>query len=108
MGCKWLFRIKRNSDASIVRWKARLVAKVFKRTPDLAFKETFSPEHQTIKVVLIIELFGSWSIYQMGVNNVFLPGNLFEDVYMQQPPGFVHPKFPQQICKLKKAIYGLR
>jgi len=49
-----------------------------------------------------------WSLHQMDVNNAFLQGNLTEDVYMQQPPGFVHTEYPTHVCKLRKAIYGLR
>lgn len=55
-----------------------------------------------------ISLSHGWSMHQMDVNNAFLQSNLSEDVYMQQPPGFVHNEFPRHACKLKKAIYGLR
>lgn len=44
----------------------------------------------------------------MDVNNAFLQGKLSENVYMQQPPGFIHSEFPNHVCKLQKAIYGLR
>ncbi|PNX83073.1 hypothetical protein L195_g039111, partial [Trifolium pratense] len=110
VGCKWLFRIKRNPDGSVARYKARLVAKGFTQTPGLDFKETFAPvvKPQTIKVVLTLALAQGWSLHQMDVNNAFLQGKLTEDVYMQQPPGFIHAEFPQHVCKLKKAIYGLR
>ncbi|PNX79902.1 hypothetical protein L195_g035893, partial [Trifolium pratense] len=110
VGCKWLFRIKRNPDGSVARYKARLVAKGFTQTPGLDFKETFAPvvKPQTIKVVLTIALGQGWTLHQMDVNNAFLQGQLYEDVYMQQPPGFVHSEFPHHVCKLKKAIYGLK
>jgi len=47
-------------------------------------------------------------MHQLDVNNAFLQGNLTEEVYMQQPPGFIHKYFPNYIFKLRKAIYGLR
>jgi len=58
VGCKWLFRVKRNPDGTIARYKARLVAKGFTQTPYIDFKETFAPvvKPQTIKIVLTIAL----------------------------------------------------
>lgn len=44
----------------------------------------------------------------MDIQNAFLQGDLEDDVYMKQPPGFVHPDFPHHVCKLRKSIYGLK
>ena len=110
VGCRWLFRIKRNPDGSISRFKARLVAKGYTQTPGYDFHETFAPvvRPQTVKVILTIALAKLWKMHQLDVNNAFLQGTIDETIFMVQPPGFKHPQHPDFVCKLHKAIYGLR
>uniref|UniRef100_A0A803Q2E8 Reverse transcriptase Ty1/copia-type domain-containing protein n=1 Tax=Cannabis sativa TaxID=3483 RepID=A0A803Q2E8_CANSA len=110
IGCKWILRIKHNADGSLDKFKARLVAKDFHQQAEFDFEETFSPVVKpiTIRVVLTIAITKGWSIRQLDVNNAFLNGDLQEEIYMQQPPGFVSQEHPDYVCKLNKAIYGLK
>ncbi|RVW50155.1 Retrovirus-related Pol polyprotein from transposon RE1 [Vitis vinifera] len=93
-----------------VRFKACLVAKGFHQRFGIYYIDTFSPvvKPTTIHVVLSLVVSRSWSLRQLDVNNVFLQGNLSENVYMSQPPGFVDQDHPTHICRLRKAIYGLK
>jgi len=108
VGCKWVFRIKRRPDGSIDRYKTRLVAKGFHQRPGLDYTETFSPvvKPTTIRVVLKLALSNGWPIRQLDENNAFPHGTLEEEVYMDQPPGFVDTNYPRHVCKLRKEIYG--
>jgi len=85
VGCKWVYKLKLNSDGSISRYKARLVAKGFHQQAGIDFHETFNPviRPATVRFVLAIAVSCNWSLRQLDFSNAFLHGYLKEDVYMQ-------------------------
>ncbi|PKU64979.1 Retrovirus-related Pol polyprotein from transposon TNT 1-94 [Dendrobium catenatum] len=105
-----MFRTKYNSDGSIARYKARLVALGCNQEIGLDYHETFSPVAKipTFHILITVALHNSWSIHQLDVSNAFLHGSLNEIIYMKQPPGFQDNAHSTHICKLNKAIYGLK
>ena len=108
--CKWVFRIKRHVDGIVERYKAQLVAKGFHQQFGVNYEEIYSPviKPTMVRTILSIAISAGWKIHQIDIQNAFLHGTLFEEVFMQQPPGFQHPQFPNHICKFQKAIYGLK
>ena len=110
VGCKWVFKLKHNSDGSINRYKARLVAKGFHQQYGIDFDETFSPviKPPTVRIILSLAMQFNWPLRQLDVRNAFLHGFLKEEVYMVQPPGYVDSAFPNHVCRLKKSLYGLK
>uniref|UniRef100_A0A2N9J7I7 Integrase catalytic domain-containing protein n=1 Tax=Fagus sylvatica TaxID=28930 RepID=A0A2N9J7I7_FAGSY len=110
IGCKWVFKTKKDSLGNIERYKARLVAKGFTQKEGIDYTETFSPvsKKDSLRVILALVAHFDLELQQMDVKTAFLNGDLEEEVYMKQPEGFLSSDGEQLVCKLKKSIYGLK
>jgi hypothetical protein len=110
VSCKWVFKVKHNADGSIDRYKARLVARGFTQTEGVDYNETYAPvvKMTSIRVLLSIVAIHDLELHQMDVKTAFLNGVLEEEIYMQQPEGFVQSGKEHLVCKLKRTLYGLK
>ncbi|KAH9762149.1 retrovirus-related pol polyprotein from transposon RE2 [Citrus sinensis] len=108
VGCKWVFRTKYNTDGTVSKHKARLVAKGFHQTAGVDYKKTFSPvvKSSTVRTILSLVVMKGWKVRQIDINNIFLKGDISENIYMTQPEGFITKD--GYVCKLSKALYGLK
>ena len=110
MGCKWIFSIKYKADGSIDRYKARLVAKGYTQKYGIDYQETFSlvAKLKTVRVMLSLAANLDWPLHQLDVKNVFLHGDLEEEIYMDLPSGYTATSEAKIACRLQRALYGLK
>jgi len=108
IGCKWIYIIKLQVDGSIERHKARLVALGNRQEYGLDYEETFASAAKmtTVRTVMAIVISKGWLLPQMDVKNVFLHGDLKEEIFMS-PPG-LFPSSSVKVCRLKRSLYGLK
>ncbi|CAL5403117.1 unnamed protein product [Camellia sinensis] len=110
IGVKWVYKTKLNAQSKIEKYKARLVAKGYKQQLGIDYNEVFAPvaRHDTIRLVIALAAQKSWPIFQLDVKSAFLHGDLQEEVYVDQPPGYVCQGNETKVYKLRKALYGLK
>jgi len=109
--CKWIFKRKEGSSPTEpARFKARLVAKGFSQIPGIDYNDVYSPvvKHSSIRVFLGIVAMHDLELEQLDVKTAFLHGDLEEEIYMDQPEGYITPGKENFVCKLKKSLYGLK
>ncbi|EJD33570.1 reverse transcriptase, partial [Auricularia subglabra TFB-10046 SS5] len=107
VGCRWVFDLKHDDQGNPVRYKARLVAKGFTQRPGMDFMETAAPtcRPESVRALLALACLRNWDTRHIDVKTAFLNGELEEEIYMQQPPGFAEN---DDVCRLRRAIYGLK
>ena len=91
IGCKWIDKRKTRLDGKVETFKARLVAKGYTQKKRIDYEETFLPVAmlKSIWILLAVTTSPDYEIWQMDVKTTFLNGSLEEDIYMQQPEGFI-------------------
>ncbi|KAI5324564.1 hypothetical protein L3X38_033637 [Prunus dulcis] len=107
---KWVYKTKLNLDGSIQKNKARLVAKGYAQKPGIDYNETFAPVARldTIRTIIALAAKNNWKLYQLDVKSAFSNGVLEEEVYIEQPDGFLVKGKEDKVYKLHKALYGLK
>ena len=110
IGTKWVYRNKMEEAGIIKRNKTILVAKGYSQQEGIDFDETYAPvaRLEAIRIFLAFATHANFKVYQMDVKSAFLNEELEEEVYVQQPPGFEDPNFPNFVYILLKALYGLK
>ena len=110
IGLKWVFKVKKDEHGAIVKHKARLVAKGYVQREGVDFEEVFAPvaRLESVRLILAVAAHRGWEVHHMDVKSAFLNGDLNEEVYVSQPPGFVAKGHEQGVYRLHKALYGLR
>nr|GFA03456.1 hypothetical protein [Tanacetum cinerariifolium] len=107
---KWLWKNKCDEENTVMQNKSHLVAKGYAQKEGIDFEESFAPVARLEAVRLFIAYAAqkSFTVYQMDVKTTFLFGPLREEVYVNQPDGFVDPYHLDKVYRLKKALYGLK
>ena len=107
VGCKWVFKRKRDEEGNVVRYKARLVCKGFTQRQGWDYNETFAPvlHYKTLRILLALVAKEDYELKHMDVKTAFLNATMKEEVYIQLPPGCPDAG---AICRLKKTLYGLK
>nr|GEU63446.1 retrovirus-related Pol polyprotein from transposon TNT 1-94 [Tanacetum cinerariifolium] len=107
---KWIYKVKLDELGGILKNKARLVACGYLQEEGIDFEDSFAlvTRLEAIRIFLAYAANKNMVVYQMDVKTTFLNGNIWEEVYVSQPDGFVNPGNPNHVYKLKKALYGLK
>ncbi|GJT22017.1 copia protein [Tanacetum coccineum] len=107
---KWIWKNKTDAENTFIRNKYRLVAKGYGQEKGIDFKESFAPiaRLEAVRIFVAYAAHKNFPIFQMDVKIAFLNGPLKEEVFVQQPVGFVDPDFTNHVYHLKKALYCLK
>ena len=84
IGCKWIFKTKKDSKGNVERYKARLVTKGFTQKEGIDYKETFSPDSlkDSFRIIMALVAHFNLELHQLDVTTTFLNGDIDETIYM--------------------------
>lgn len=104
---RWIFKIKRDQDGNIEKYKARLVIKGCSQRKGLDYQEIYAPVAHLTTVRTLLSIINRFNLKarQLDVKNAFLHG-IKEEIFMKQSQGFI--KNDSLVCKLNRSLYGLK
>jgi hypothetical protein len=107
---KWFYKIKHVANGSIEKYKERFVSRGFSQKEGIDYEEAFSPipRYTSIRTIISLAAKMKWKLHQMDVKTTFLNGVIEEEVYIEKPQGFEVEDRKTHVCRLKKAMYGLK
>jgi hypothetical protein len=107
---KWIYKIKHVVDGSVEKFKEIFVAKGFTQKEGIDYEETFSlvARYTSIRIIISLASVLGWKLHQMDVKTTFLNGKIEQEVFVEQPDGFVLHNKGTHVCKIRKALYGLK
>ena len=110
VGSKWIYKVKRDADSKPKEHKSRLVAQGFTQKYLIDYKQVHAPVARTssFKLLATIAAYLGLTAHQLDVKAAFLNGELEEEIFMRQPPGFAEKGKEDYVYRLKKSIYGLK
>ena len=110
ISAKWIYKVKKGITSQPDKFKARVVALRFQQMEGIDYNENFSPvvRWSTIRIIFALAAKYDWPLHHMDVITVFLNETLESDVIMEIPAGFLGANNPDKVCRIKKALYGLR
>ena len=90
---------KQDEDGQVICNKACLVAQGYTQVEGMDYGETYAPvaRLESIRILLAYANHHNITLYQMDIKSAFLNGEIEEEVYVKQPPGFVNPKKPNHV-----------
>ena len=86
------------------------MVQVYNQEEGIDYDETFAPvaRMEAIRIPIAFAAFMGFKLYQIDVKSAFLNGDLKEEVFVKQPPGFEDVELPDHVFKLNKALYGVK
>lgn len=110
MKTKWVYLNKTDAQGDITRKRARLVAKGFSQRYGIDYDEVFSPvaKYSTVRFILAMVAQEDLDMLQLDFKAAVLNGELEEEIYMEQPAGYINASHPDFVYQLLHAICGLK
>ena len=104
-----MLRNKKNEDGKVVTNKSRIVAKGYLQEEGIDFEESFAPvaRLEATRIMCAYAFYKNFKLFQMDVKSAFLSEYIKEEVYVEQPPGFVDPEHPNHVFRLKRLFMDI-